>query len=286
MTQSSNTQEISEARDWLAGQGIEATDDELRARLIDIGDARVDAAACTGCTGLASCPLPTPGMRRSVQRDEYYGRLQLVYGHCEYGRAEQERRRIEGLLRSARIPPRLADCRFDTYQVDEYNQHAYEAARAMADDRGREGLVLAGNNGTGKSHLAAAILHHRVRQGQAGAFVTLPDLLAEIRASFDRDAGVKPTELLDLVSETPLLVLDDVGAERVTDWAAEQLFLIINRRYQGRLQTIITTNHPRLSELAGWIGGLQGRRIVSRLAEMCRVVVLTGPDRRLTGGAR
>lgn len=284
--QSSSAEEVNSAREWLATQGVEATDDEVRDKLIEINEAREHAEKCASCTGLEHCTTGREGWRSLIERDSYFDRLYLCVGRCHFARAEDERRRTESLLRSARIPRRLSECTFATYRVDEHNRHAYDAALSVADDPDGEGLLLAGNNGTGKSHLAASILHHRVQSGRAGAFVTFPDLLAEIRSSYDRESGVRSSDLIDLVSETPLLILDDVGAERVTEWASEQLFLVINRRYQARLQTIITTNHPRLSDLANWVGGLQGKRIVSRLAEMCRVVVLTGPDRRLMGGSR
>lgn len=286
MTPSWSTEEINTAREWLAGQGIEATTDEVKAMIFEVTDVMTESTECAQCTSLDGCRIGTGGWRQVIERGVYSEKLHVAVGRCRYFAAEQERRRVETLLKSARIPRRLGECTFATYEVDQHNKLAFEAALAIADDPDREGLLLAGNNGTGKSHLAAAVLHQRVQSGQAGAFVTLPDLLAELRASYDRDAGVRSSDLIDLVSETPLLILDDVGAERVTEWAAEQLFLVINRRYQAKLQTIITTNHPKLSDLAGWIGGLQGKRIVSRLAEMCRVVSMTGPDRRLMGGSR
>jgi DNA replication protein DnaC len=140
-------------------------------------------------------------------------------------------------------------------------------------------LFLHGPAGTGKTHLAVALLREHLKEFESifpGRFVEVPELLMEIRDTFREKAEHSEMELLDRYSCCELLVLDDLGAEKPSEWVTQTLYLLINRRYTGEKRTIVTSNLslPQLSERLG-------DRIVSRLAGMCEVVELTGKDRRL-----
>jgi DNA replication protein DnaC len=132
-------------------------------------------------------------------------------------------------------------------------------------------LVIHGPMGNGKSHLAAAIANHLLHQARTPTlFITAPDLLHGLRAEV-RDAA--PSELLDVARQAPVLVLDDLGAERWTAWAEEQIFLLLDYRYRLELPTVILTNQA-LDRFPG--------RIYSRLGDrtLCRVVENPAPDYR------
>jgi DNA replication protein DnaC len=103
-------------------------------------------------------------------------------------------------------------------------------------------LVLTGTYGCGKTHLAAAIANECQARGQAVYFVVVPDLLDYLRATYSPDSRVTYDELFENVRNTPLLILDDLGAQSSTPWAQEKLFQLINHRYNARLPTVITTN--------------------------------------------
>jgi DNA replication protein DnaC len=147
---------------------------------------------------------------------------------------------------------------------------AYNAALAFAASP-TGWLIIHGPKGNGKSHLAAAITNHLIGQARTPTlFLTAPDFLHGLRAEI-RDAA--PSERLDIARDAPVLVLDDLGAERWTAWAEEQIFLLLDYRYRLELPTVILTNQA-LERFPG--------RIYSRLGDrtLCRIVENPAPDYR------
>jgi DNA replication protein DnaC len=134
-------------------------------------------------------------------------------------------------------------------------------------------LLLEGNFGTGKTHLAAAIGNWRLNYGDPVLFITVPDLLDHLRGTFGPSSEIAYDELFERIRKAPLLLLDDLGAEHQSGWAVEKLYQLFNDRHHLRLPTVITTNRdPALIE----------PRIRSRLLdnELTRSLKLTIPDRR------
>lgn len=117
-------------------------------------------------------------------------------------------------------------------------------------------LALMGARGAGKTHLALAVANERIAAGQVVRFDTAPNLLSELRSRFDapRGEGKSADDLVRDYSQVSLLVLDDLGAEKQTDWAAEKLFMVLDYRYLHELETVITSNGlpthmpPRLAD--------------------------------------
>lgn len=122
----------------------------------------------------------------------------------------------------------------------EWFQAAYRAAAAFATEP--EGwLVLSGPSGSGKTHLAAAIANERIRLGEAALFMVVPDLLDQLRASYDASSDeLGYDQILEHVRNAPLLILDDVDASAGTPWGKEKLFQILNHRYNATLPTVFT----------------------------------------------
>jgi DNA replication protein DnaC len=141
-------------------------------------------------------------------------------------------------------------------------------------DSGR-GLWFFGSVGTGKTTLAMLVSRHALEAGRSVAIYSLPRLLAEIRTTFDDDRGNSYVDLLDRLTAVDLLHIDDVGAEKTSPWVLEQLYAIVNARYEDERSVIITTNLER-NDLAEQIN----ERTVSRLEEMCEVLPLWGADAR------
>lgn len=141
--------------------------------------------------------------------------------------------------------------RFDTFnpQRGDLNgeerinlQETFNACRAYAADP-QGWLVLAGVSGCGKTHLAAAIAHHRVEHDQGDVmFIVTPDLLDHLRAAFSPSSTTPYDRRFDEIKNTPLLVLDNLGTESATPWAKEKLFQLLNYRYSALLPTVITTS--------------------------------------------
>jgi DNA replication protein DnaC len=102
-------------------------------------------------------------------------------------------------------------------------------------------LILQGVNGSGKTHLAAAIANYRLAQGKPVLFVVVPDLLDHLRSTFSPDSKISYDEFFEKLKETPLLILDDFGEQSATPWAQEKLYQLINYRYNARLPMVVTT---------------------------------------------
>ncbi len=178
------------------------------------------------------------------------------------------------------IPRKYRGVSFDRPPVTEIAGPVTAAVRRYVNrieqnlDNGR-GLWFFGSVGTGKTTLAMLVSRHALDAGRSVAIYSLPRLLAEIRTTFDDDRGNSYVDLLDRLSAVDLLHIDDVGAEKTSEWVLEQLYAIINARYEDERSIIITTNLER-DELATQIN----ERTVSRLEEMCEVLPLWGADAR------
>jgi len=102
-------------------------------------------------------------------------------------------------------------------------------------------LVLMGETGCGKTHLAAAIVNYRYQANQPALLVVVPDFLDHLRSTFNPESKVSYDQLFERVKTAPLLILDDFGEQTTTPWAQEKLYQVINYRYNARLATVITT---------------------------------------------
>ena len=176
------------------------------------------------------------------------------------------RRRLE----RARIPARYLAKSIETFTArDKHRKMLVHSAQAYisgftfkADFP--KGLLMSGYVGCGKSHLAVAILRGIIEKGYSGLYYNSPDLLRDIRATFQQDSDLTEDDLIEQVTSVDLLVFDDVGAENMTDFVKDRFYLIINERYEGCKPIIVTTNLDVDS-----LENRLGQRIVSRLMEMC-----------------
>jgi DNA replication protein DnaC len=195
---------------------------------------------------------------------------------CRPGRVE--RRRARSL--SAVIPRKYRGVSFDRPPVTELPGPQVQMVRHFVRDvdanvdAGR-GLWFEGDVGTGKTTLAMLVSRAALDAGRSVAIYSLPRLLAEIRATFEDDTEGSYVDFLDRLAAVDLLHVDDVGAERSSEWVLEQLYAIVNARYEDERSMVITTNlsQERLEEQIG-------KRTVSRLKEMCEPVPLYGADAR------
>ena len=138
-----------------------------------------------------------------------------------------------------------------------------------------DGLCIVGDVGTGKTTLAMLVSKAALEAGHSVAIYSLPRLLTYIRTTFREGSDQTHAELLDRLAAVELLHLDDLGAENTNPWVLEELYSIINTRYEEKRSVIVTTNLGR-RELREQIG----ERTVSRLADMCLDIPLWGEDRR------
>ena len=158
--------------------------------------------------------------------------------------------------------------------------HSYLRDIDASLDAGR-GLWFYGDVGTGKTSLAMLISRAALEAGRSVAIYSVPRLLAEIKETYDRDHVDSYMQLFRRLSAVDLLHLDDLGAERTTEWVLEQLYSIINERWQEQRSVVVTTNVEELDELRDEIGP----RTVSRLLEICdEPLPIKGPDLRTRQG--
>jgi len=199
--------------------------------------------------------------------------------------------RFERLLANANIPSRYEHCELDNF--DNWSRTT-EIARVAAEKFVSEypmpqpfGLLFMGPQGIGKTHLAVGIIKKLIRQKSIPClFCTFPELLKEIQNSYNPNTQSSEMRILEPILDTQVLVLDELGAQKPSDWVRDQVAYVLNYRYNENKVTIITTNFmdpgaegakPSVTDsLAQRIGD----RIRSRLFEMCKDIKMDGKDFR------
>lgn len=177
--------------------------------------------------------------------------------------------RLANKLGAALIPARFRDRTFESYIATEPKQvKALAVCREYAENFGEHFeagrcLLLLGNVGTGKTHLATAIANHIMRTTTATAvYRTVGGILQHIKGSYDRESEYSEADAFAAYTKPSLLIIDEVGATKPTEFELASLFNIINGRYEEQLPTIVISNLP-----AGELSGALGERCVDRLRE-------------------
>jgi DNA replication protein DnaC len=216
-----------------------------------------------------------------------------------------------------RRAPHHAHCTLESFDIDPVHPKepnpSLEAALVMAKnfvrgyplDTEGKGLLLTGTIGVGKTHLAVGMLQALVAErGAQGLFFDYRDLLKQVQNSYNRNVDITELEVLKPIFESEVLVLDELGASKPSDWVWDTVAHILNTRYNDRLTTIITTNYPNVgagrlpqgtmrpstrdgreaqdAQREVTLGDRIGDRMLSRLQEMCVVIEMVGEDLRQT----
>ena len=237
-----------------------------------------DSAVCEQCGGTGWREVSSSGDRRVVR--------------CEcFGKVQSQR-----LVQSSGIPARYAQCTFDSFKTE--SNTALAAAKITTENWtaqypiDRSGLLLVGPSGVGKTHLAVATLRQLMSKGVHCQFCDYRELLKEIQNSYNPSVQSTELEVLQPVFESEVLLLDDLGAVKPSEWVWDTVSLILNNRYNDNRTTMITTNFldgpARNVAMAGvqatgreeTLGDRIGERMRSRLFEMCRLVQIHGKDYR------
>jgi DNA replication protein DnaC len=257
---------------------------------------------CTVCKGT--------GWKLVARKDGAAGSVAVA---CECGMEE----RAGKVMERAQIPKRYEHCDFESYVTDLADgktwtaQHEKSLKNAKMVVQGflrdypaaEKGLLLIGSSGAGKTHLAVAALKELIRRGHGGLFCDYRELLKEIQGSYNAASESTEMGILEPIRKTEVLVLDDLGASKPSDWVRDIVGIVLNARYNENRTTIITTNYydeTATPEAGARLPGGRhlvvkedtladriGTRMRSRLYEMCRTVEVSAPDfRKEMGHAR
>jgi len=250
---------------------------------------------------MANCPVCDDTGFKYIERTEK-GRSVRRATRCDC-QLEQDSAR---LLDAAHIPVRYFDCSFARFHPPDEPSgslaRAKVAAETFADNYPsvRGGLLIVGDIGVGKTHLSVAILKQLIRKRVRCLFSDYRELLKQIQNSYNPSVQETESDILRPVFNTEVVVLDELGAVRPSEWVWDTVSLILNSRYNNRLTTIITTNYPDLPPAGAGddtdsaakaakraarpesLGDRIGERMRSRLHEMCDVIEMRGKDHRTT----
>ncbi len=164
--------------------------------------------------------------------------------------------RPEHLAAAAQIPPRFERAAFDNFLLPGQRENPVaneNLSRVMLDAKvyaeqypftEKMGLLFVGPPGAGKTHLAVAVMKRLLERGFECVFLDYQALLERIRRGYDPSCGASAREAYQTALDTEVVLLDDLGAHRVTDWVSDTVFSIINHRYNAKKATLVTTNLP------------------------------------------
>lgn len=215
-------------------------------------------------------------------------KLQMLEEEKKLRMMQEFANKVDKIIKNSKMSRRNLNYKFENFEVNSNNKKVYqclkEYSEKLANSVERKGLILVGNNGVGKTHLACSIANELIKDGIPIIYGTLINLLAELKNTYDVDNNISEMEIIKLYEKVDLLIIDDLGKEKPSEWGLEKLFTIINSRYENNLPVIITTNYDQNSLInrLSINGEIEtAKSIISRLYEMCYLVKIEDRDHRI-----
>jgi len=192
-------------------------------------------------------------------------------------RCQKVERRLKdpiGYLKACHVPERYLNCSFENFDTNDNNRSVFKTLSEVKNIT--DTIYLSGTVGTGKTHLSVALARNiRTSQIEKANFQPATSVLLQLRAGFGKDSNISERDSLKCYQKNEVLIIDDLGAEKLTDYVIQAWYSIIDYRYSNMLPTVITSNLS-VADLAVRFGD----RIASRIASG-NVLTLRGSDRRL-----
>lgn len=216
--------------------------------------------------------------------------------HCESEADDKVKREFEQRKRKSDIEskysalensPKYRKCSFDNFEVDNFNRKAFEHAKKYASEFHNisKDLFIYGKPGNGKSHLAAAVGNSLNSLETIVVFCTFTELIERIKGTFSGEYGESEASIMNAICSADLLILDDVGVEKATDFTIDVLFRIVERRTKHYRKTVFTSNYSAkelVTRYSKEIGSIEAQRVVGRIISNAAMVENTGKDRRFS----
>ena len=215
-------------------------------------------------------------------------KLQMFEEEKKLRKMQEFANKVDKIIKNSKMSKRNLNYKFDNFEVNSNNKKVYQSLKnyseKLVNEVERKGLILVGNNGVGKTHLACSIANELIKNGIPIIYGTLINLLAELKNTYDVYNNISEMKIIKLYEKVDLLIIDDLGKEKPSEWGLEKLFTIINSRYENNLPVIITTNYDQNSLInrLSINGEIEtAKSIISRLYEMCYLVKIEGRDHRI-----
>ena len=194
----------------------------------------------------------------------------------EQERKKKIKRNLDWLKANSHLPK--AEKTFEEWVHTEATEECYKAYRSFVENyyKGSHGMLVYGDCGCGKSHLSIALATELAKQGVRTIYKNVPELFEDIYESFSGN-GISASEIIRPITDASVVILDDLGAEKPTEFVRSKLYYIINSLYNSEATLIVTSNITKISDLKGIIGA----RSYDRIIEMCKFVHNTGTSYRV-----
>ena len=243
---------------------------------------------CQKCKGLNSCPYDIAGVRKNASVNDNL--IEFNYCDCLYKQEYDKETAYLKNIYSYKMPKYIKDASFKNIYKDDSNRlDTIKYLKKFYDNYNKEkqnGLYLYGNFGCGKSYLIAALFNELAKKGIQSTIIYFPEFLLSLKNSFN-STSEEYQERFDFIKESPLLLLDDIGAERISDWSRDEVLgVILQYRMEEGLPTFFTSNLS-ISELEQHLSitgksddKVKARRIIERIKYLSNDIKMISINRR------
>ncbi len=246
-------------------------------------------STCANCKGLAFCPYDIKGVYKDLKCEKNV--ISFIYKDCPFKEKEDKNKAFLKNIYTYEMPKEISEASFKKIYRDDSNR--LETIKYLKDfydsylkEKKMKGLYLYGNFGCGKSYLISALFNELAKKNNYSVIVYFPEFLRSLKASFG-NSNDEYNERFNLIKEAPLLLLDDIGAEKMSDWARDEILgVILQYRMEEHLATFFTSNlsikeleeHLSITDKA--FDKVKARRVIERIKFLCHEIKMISVNRR------